>query len=628
MDKNAKIQETNIDTDIHSKNCKLSLIKNAYIMKLIFKYQNIANALKIIKINKSLQKNLGLSLTTYKIFSFYKKNKINMFDFKKLIKFSQNIKSKLKDFSSLEEINYDLSLCMLNDFYSNNNGNNLKKNNINIIDINMIYDDLYLLYSSLLMNFSFSFKINLFFSDKFFIDKIYLNKYYNSFLNKNKNFINGISLEIYDKNIVKNIVENNISLFTNNKYLDSSFYIKRIKFSKIKFSKDEMKLLQFFSGQILDEICFISCKFTLYSIEILSEFFNKEKNNLKKIVFNDCHINNHIIEKLIYWNEKDKEYSFIKSLLSNINELDLSKNKITDLGFNQLLLYYNSNNEYFNKKLYYLNLSNNKLKSESIKFLLNNNINCPLNRNNSKNNNEIILKDINEIEILKGLIYLDLSHNPLGDYTKFIFSWKNNTLTHLILNDCCIRNIKNEKYSFKSDYMNIDEDWDEEEIHSTSYTEKENDNDNELDENNISLGLINLLYLNISENQLSPGFLKFLFYNIPNLYTLFISSCYLENNSFEEIINTKREINIRKLVISHNQIDTSTIINLYEKNILKNVKELDLFDNNLRDEIVPYLIQKKNNIKLTKINIDLNFGIEKANNSLLYQNYMRYTKQL
>ena len=155
--------------------CKIISITNTYIIKLIFKYQNTTNALQIVKINKSLQKKIGLSLTTFKIFHFYKKNKINMFDFKKVIKFTQNIKSKLKEFSSLNEIYYNLSLCMINDFYTNKN---LKKNNANIIDINMIYDDLYLLYSSLLLNFSSLFKINLFFSDKFFINKIYLNKYF------------------------------------------------------------------------------------------------------------------------------------------------------------------------------------------------------------------------------------------------------------------------------------------------------------------------------------------------------------------------------------------------------------------------------------------------------------------
>lgn len=591
--------------------CKIISIPNTYIIKLIFKFQNITNALQIIKINKSLQKKIGLSLTTFKIFHFYKKNKINMFDFKKLIKFSQNIKSKLKDFSSVNEIYYNLSLCMINDFYTNKN---LKKNNANIIDINMIYDDLYLLYSSLLLNFSSSFKINLFYSDKFFIDKIYLNKYFQNFINKNISFINGISLEIYDKNIIKSIIDNKILI--NNKLLDSNYNINRIKFSKIKFSKDEIQLIKFFSGHPINEICFISCKFSLYCIELLSRFFNKEKTSINKITFNDCHINNHAIEKLIYWDEKDKEYSFIKSILSNLVELDLSCNKVTDYGFNQLLLYYNSSNVYISQKLYYLNLSNNKLKSESIKYLLNKN-NYTINNNNI---NEFIFKNVDEVENFVGLTYLDLSHNPLGNIAKLIFSWKNKTLTHLILNDCSIRNITYDNYN--SIYINIDED-DEQ---STGETEKENFDIEYYDDENITLGLNNLLYLNISENQLTSKFLEFLFYNIPTLYTIFISSCYLENSSFNDIINLKKETNIKNIIFSHNQLDTQTIISMYENNILKSVKELDLFDNNLRDELVPYLIQKKQNIKLKKINIDLNFGIKKENNSLLYKYYMKYTK--
>ena len=140
------------------------------------------------------------------------------------------------------------------------------------------------------------------------------------------------------------------------------------------------------------------------------------------------------------------------------------------------------------------------------------------------------------------------------------------------------------------------------------------------------MGLNNLIYLNVSQNQIFPKFLKFLFYNIPKLYTIFISSCFLDNNSFSEIMNLKKGVNIQRLILSHNAIDTSTIINLYECGILRNIKELDLFDNNLKDNIVPFLIKIKDSIKLEKINIDLNYGIERSNNSLLYQNYIRYTK--
>ena len=140
------------------------------------------------------------------------------------------------------------------------------------------------------------------------------------------------------------------------------------------------------------------------------------------------------------------------------------------------------------------------------------------------------------------------------------------------------------------------------------------------------MGLNNLIYLNVSQNQIFPKFLKFLFYNIPKLYTIFISSCFLDNNSFSEIMNLKKGVNIQRLILSHNAIDTLTIINLYECGILKNIKELDLFDNNLKDNIVPFLIKIKDSIKLEKINIDLNYGIERSNNSLLYQNYIRYTK--
>ena len=171
--------------------------------------------------------------------------------------------------------------------------------------------------------------------------------------------------------------------------------------------------------------------------------------------------------------------------------------------------------------------------------------------------------------------------------------------------------------------MNIDEDIEED----IDYNEKEIKNKYEhYNDDDLTLGLDNLLYLNISENQLSSKFLKFLFFEIPTLYIILISSCSLVNISFKEIFDIKKKVNLEKIIMSHNYLDSKTIIDLYEYDIISNVKEIDLFDNNLKDPIVPYLINKKGIIKLKKINIDLNFGIEKANNSLLYKNYIKYTK--
>ena len=615
----SKIANKKDDNNIKkANNNQILSISNSYIIKLVLKYQSISHVLKLLKNSKSLQQYIGISLTTYKIFHFYKKNKINMFDFKKLIKFSQNIKSKLKEFASLKEIYYDLSICMIDNFFNNNS----QKNNLDIIDINMLYEDLFIIYKPLLQHFSSSFKINLFYSDKFFIDKKYLETSYQKFVLKNKNFIYGVSFELYDKNIIETIIKNKYIL-TKNGFFDSTINIKRIKFSKIKFKKEEMNLLELFPIENLSELYFISCKFTLNSIDILSRFLFNAKKHLTKLIFNDCHINNNIINKLIFCDENNLENSFIKSILYSLEKLDLSNNKITDLGFNQLLFYFNSNNELYNKNLSHLNLSNNKLSSQSIKYLLD--INLFTNKN-INNKNQIILKDLNGMEKLNGLTYLDLSHNSIGEYAKLVFSWKNNTLTHLILIDCNIRSISNEKYV--SNYMNIDEDMEEEEDKkSTSEISSYNSSEIEcFDEDDITLGLNNLIYLNVSQNQIFPKFLKFLFYNIPKLYTIFISSCFLDSNSFSEIMNLKKGVNIQRLILSHNDIDTSTIVNLYEYNILKNIRELDLFDNNLKDNIVPFLIKIKDSIKLEKINIDLNYGIERSNNSLLYQYYIRYTK--
>ena len=288
MDKNlinGKILNNQNENKIVKK-CKLMVIKNSHIIKLIFEFQNIKHVLKVLKHNKSLQKNIGLSLSSYQIFSYYKKNKINMLDSKKLLKFSQNIISKLKESSTLNEIYSNLSLCILDCFYENYH---FRMKNAKVLDINMLYNNLYHLYSSLLENFALNFKINLFYTDKFFIDKIFLENYYKNFINKNKYFINGISLEIYDKNII-NSINDNICIFTKNNSLCSHFHIKRVKFSRIKFSKNEINLIKLFYSKNIKEIYFISCKFSKYSIELLSQYFNKNENNVTHLIFNDCHI--------------------------------------------------------------------------------------------------------------------------------------------------------------------------------------------------------------------------------------------------------------------------------------------------------------------------------------------------
>ena len=600
-------------------------ISNSYLLKIIFNYLNVSNTLKILKKSKSLQKKIGLSISSYQIFFYYKKNKINMFDFQKLLRFSHNIKSKLKEFSSLDEIYSGLSLCIFDNFYTHNN---LRNKNANILDLNMLYGDLYLIYFSLLQNFSSNFEINLFYSDKFFIDHIYMDKYYQNFINKNKNFINGISLEIYDKNIVKSIIDNKL-LLINNKLLNTSYNINRIKFSKIKFCKDEIKLMQFFYFKNIHEICFISCKLTLFSIEILSSFFSNDENYLKRIIFNDCHIYDNLIEKLIYWDNKNIEYSSIKSILRKLEKLDLSSNNIKDLGFYHLLIYFNSNNKLCEQKLVHLNLSHNKLSSKSLKYLLNIENESDIFNNNNKKQSMLKSLDFEQSEKFKGLIYLDLSHNLLGNTAKLIFSWKNGTLTHLILNDCNIR--INTKENYESKFMYIDEEDDDENNMETNINTIKDENINKFendnyDEENIKVGLNNLLYLSISKNQISSKFLKYLFYEFINLNTIILSSCFLENNSFDNIINVKQKVNFKTLIMSHNYIETKTIINLYDNDIISNVEELNLFDNNLQDILVFYLINKKEGIKLKKINIDLNYGIEKENASLLYKNYIKHAK--
>ena len=56
-------------------NNQILSISNSYIIKLVLKYQSISHVLKLLKNSKSLQKYIGISLTTYKIFHFYKKTK-------------------------------------------------------------------------------------------------------------------------------------------------------------------------------------------------------------------------------------------------------------------------------------------------------------------------------------------------------------------------------------------------------------------------------------------------------------------------------------------------------------------------------------------------------------------------
>ena len=86
-------------------------------------------------------------------------------------------------------------------------------------------------------------------------------------------------------------INDNICIFTKNNSLCSHFHIKRVKFSRIKFSKNEINLIKLFYSKNIKEIYFISCKFSKYSIELLSQYFNKNENNITHLIFNDCEIN-------------------------------------------------------------------------------------------------------------------------------------------------------------------------------------------------------------------------------------------------------------------------------------------------------------------------------------------------
>ena len=558
------IEEDNNSSESNKESNIFLSIKSPYILKLILDYQNIPKFMKIILINKQVQKKIGLSLFSYKIFSYYKTKKLNLSDYLQLIKFLIHQRSKLKNELTLNEIHDNVSLCVIDYFYSNPN---IKHKNI--LDLNLFYDELYSFYSTFILRYGTTFKINILYSDKYFTQKIYETERYKNFIKEIYTNIKGLSFEIQDKNIRKNLANNNF----NNCSFSSFVYINKLKFTRMKFGNEEIKILYMFPREKIYEIYFYSCKFSLRAFELFIKYFTYglTKNNLHKIVINDCHIIDkniiNIIEDLNLGN------------LVNLEELNLNENKITDILFEELVkLYDNENNDNFNLK--YLNLSKNNLSCDSV-------------------NNLSTCSILNKPK-LNGLIFLDLSYNNIGNSIKLLFTWKNSTLSHLKLLQCGMQN---------DSKVNID-----------------NNNKSMIDDAKLILGLTNLEYLDISKNQISPFFLYFMFCDIPKLYQLKVSSCSLDYNSFDIILAYKKETKINKLILSHNKINTNIIRNLYEYNIFENLYELDLFYNALNNDIVKYLVDKKKTIKLKTVNVDLNYGVDEENVSLLYDNYRKYIK--
>jgi hypothetical protein len=357
-------------------NSLLMKIKNP-VFKLLSGYIGIRELMNIFKNSKYFQNKLNIGLSSYKIFSFFLKNQIDVLNNKKLFDFYYRLMRKLKE-NSLEEIQIGLCTCIL---FS------LKYNYT--YDANMIEYELYPIY--LLLRNQFGIALNLMYTEKFFKQNLFGKNYYINFIKNNIQRISGITFSQIQSDVLLKFFGNSnkekVALFNN-------LELKQLNFKNMKLTKDVSFLLDQINFKYLKILSFIECKLTLNCLDI----FNKkilDASNLIKLIFFQCSINVKNIGK-------------ISNSYNNLSYINLSKNKIDDNAMSIFL-----ENE-FCKNLITLDLSSNKISNESIK------------------------KISHSLNYFLNLKKLNLANNFLKHCIKDLFDWKNPNLTYLDLTNCQI----------------------------------------------------------------------------------------------------------------------------------------------------------------------------------------------
>ena len=506
-------------------NSLLMKIKNP-IFKLLSGYIGIRELMNVFKNSKYFQNKLNIGLSSYKIFSFFLKNQIDVLNNKKLFDFYYRLMRKLKE-NSLEEIQIGLCTCIL---FS------LKYNCT--YDANMIEYELYPIY--LLLRNQFGITLNLMYTEKFFKQNLFGKNYYINFIKENIQRISGITFSQIQSDVLLKVFGNSnkekVSLFNN-------LELKQINFKNMKLTKDVCFLLDQINFKYLKMLSFIECKLTLNCLDI----FNKkilDASNLIKLIFFQCSINAKNIGK-------------ISNCYNNLSYINLSKNKIDDNAMSIFL-----ENE-FCKNLITLDLSSNKISNESIK------------------------KISHSLNYFLNLKKLNLANNFLKHSIKYLFNWKNPSLTYLDLTNCQI-----EDYEFNDELIN---------------------------------NLENLSHLVLNKNLLGKRAIKFCF-SLKSLISLYLSLCGLNDDDSFSLIKDIKNTNLKMLSLSNNDITSETIISLFKNQIFQKLYILDLFGNQLNDYFVDYLIKNKNNIPIQVLNIGLNHKISSEKKIQIYNLFKKYTK--
>ena len=506
-------------------NSLLMKIKNP-VFKLLSGYIGIRELMNVFKNSKYFQNKLNIGLSSYKIFSFFLKNQIDVLNNKKLFDFYYRLMRKLKE-NSLEEIQIGLCTCIL---FS------LKYNYT--YDANMIEYELYPIY--LLLRNQFGITLNLMYTEKFFKQNLFGKNYYINFIKENIQRISGITFSQIQSDVLLKVFGNSnkekVSLFNN-------LELKQINFKNMKLTKDVCFLLDQINFKYLKMLSFIECKLTLNCLDI----FNKkilDASNLIKLIFFQCSINAKNIGK-------------ISNCYNNLSYINLSKNKIDDNAMSIFL-----ENE-FCKNLITLDLSSNKISNESIK------------------------KISHSLNYFLNLKKLNLANNFLKHSIKYLFNWKNPSLTYLDLTNCQI-----EDYEFNDELIN---------------------------------NLENLSHLVLNKNLLGKRAIKFCF-SLKSLIALYLSLCGLNDDDSFSLIKDIKNANLKMLSLSNNDITSETIISLFKNQIFQKLYILDLFGNQLNDYFVDYLIKNKNNIPIQVLNIGLNHKISSEKKIQIYNLFKKYTK--
>ena len=504
-----------------------------FITKSIFAYVPPKKTLQVLHTSKQLQTQLYIDKYVYYIFHIYYISKINILNYKHCLDFYNKMILKCKD-ASIDQIEIGICYCIID---------SLKQNEL--YTVSLFHYELIGVYIK--MKKIFGYKIKLLLDKQFYYDII--DTYNHYVLNKIKSFLNDIDNDIKGLVITYNgIDDNKVKKCLLN--VSKLQFIYEVDVNGMKLTGNDNGLLSMINGyKYLHKIEFNCVNMSLRCIEMLKK--SCSCGNIQQLVLIGCHLN----DKSLYTMCNN-------NILKRICMLNVSNNKITDIGFDYLC-----DTELFELK--YLNVSYNKLTENTI---------IRLNKHNSFDNVE----------------EFDLSFNNLGNSIYILFLMRLYKVKYLNVMGCYVDvfdKVNNDKV-FPEEYLMKSL------IH-LNYAK-----------NVMSFDLFEYLMFTLQLVSVNLSSCKS---NVDNLFKMLN-------------VNEERCSRLMEMYLSNNDSLTSeSLINVVcNKKIFPKLMLIDLFKTGIKDMFANFLLNNETTIKY--INVDVNNSVSCLLKEELYKKFLKYSK--